>query len=103
MKRRLFLMMSFLLFMIGTAFAQTDVSGTIISKEDGQPVVGATIQVVGSGTGAISDIDGKFKLTLPQGRKTLRISYVGMESQDGVSRKTQLQALSPHAHNFISL
>ena len=95
MKRRLFLMMSFLLFMIGTAFAQTDVSGTIISKEDGQPVVGATIQVVGSGTGAISDIDGKFKLTLPQGRKTLRISYVGMESQDVTAKSNMRIVMIP--------
>lgn len=95
MKRRLFLMMSFLLFMIGTSFAQTDVSGTIISKEDGQPVVGATIQVVGSGTGAISDIDGKFKLTLPQGRKTLRISYVGMESQDVTAKSNMRIVMIP--------
>ena len=86
MERRLFFMVSFLLFMIGTAFAQTDVSGIIISKDDGQPVVGATIQIVGSGTGTISDIDGKFKLNLPQGKKTLRISYVGMETQEVIAK-----------------
>lgn len=95
MKRRLFLMMSFLLFMIGTAFAQTDVSGTIISKEDGQPVVGATIQVVGSGTGAISDIDGKFKLTLPQGKRTLRITYVGMEPLDVTAKNNMRIVMEP--------
>ena len=74
--------MCFLFLLMGTAFSQTDVSGTIISKEDGQPVVGATIQVVGSGTGAITDIAGKFKLTMPQGKRTLRITYVGMEPLD---------------------
>ena len=95
MRRRLFLTMCFLFLLMGTAFSQTDVSGTIISKEDGQPVVGATIQVVGSGTGAITDIDGKFKLTMPQGKRTLRITYVGMEPLDVTAKNNMRIVMEP--------
>lgn len=100
MKRRLFLMMSFLMLMIGTAFAQTDVSGVIISKEDGQPIVGATIQVVGSGMGAISDINGKFQLKMPKDKHTLRVSYVGMESQDVTAKRNMRIVLVPVQKNI---
>ena len=33
---------------IGAALAQTKVSGTVISSEDGQPVIGASIVIVGT-------------------------------------------------------
>jgi len=63
----------------GMALAQMQVTGTVVSQEDDQPVIGATIQVPGTQIGAVTNIDGKFSLTLPAGKKTLRITYVGME------------------------
>jgi TonB-linked SusC/RagA family outer membrane protein len=55
----------------------------VISEEDNQPVIGASVLVVGSQLGVITDIDGKFTISnVPTSAKTLRISYVGMETQD---------------------
>lgn len=42
------------------------VSGTIVSKSDGQPVIGATILEQGTTNGTITDFDGKFSLTVKQ-------------------------------------
>ena len=65
--------------MIGTALAQTKVNGTVISQEDNEPVIGASVLVVGTNTGTVTDASGKFSLTVPAGKSTLRITYVGME------------------------
>lgn len=79
MKKRLTMLMACLFLMLGGVLAQTQVSGVIVSQSDGEPVVGASVLVVGTNVGAVSDANGRFTLTLPDGQKTLRITYVGME------------------------
>lgn len=62
-------------------YAQSlNVTGVVLSTEDGLPVVGATIQVQGTTTGTVTDMDGRFSLSVKQGSK-LVVSYVGMTSQ----------------------
>ena len=56
------------------------ISGTIIDEED-NPVIGATIQVKGTTIGTVSDIDGHYTLTLPNGNRNVEASYIGMETQ----------------------
>ncbi len=59
------------------------VTGVVLSEDDGQPVVGASVSVKGTKVGAISDIDGKFTIfNLPSSAKTLVVSYIGMISQE---------------------
>ena len=65
--------------MIGTALAQTKVNGTVVSQEDNEPVIGASVLVVGTNTGTVTDANGRFSLDVPAGKTTLRITYVGME------------------------
>ena len=79
MKERLTMLVACLLLMVGGAIAQTKVNGTVTSQEDGEPVVGASVLVVGTQTGTVTDANGKFSLTCPEGKNTLRITYVGME------------------------
>ena len=79
MKQRLTMLLAAMLLMVGTALAQTKVNGTVIAQEDNEPVVGASVLVVGTNIGAITDANGKFSLTVPAGKNTLRITYVGME------------------------
>ena len=63
---------------IGTTFAQNKISGTVISAEDGEPVIGASVLINGTkNTGVTTNFDGKFTITVPQGKK-LKISYIGM-------------------------
>ena len=79
MKQRLTMILASMFLMVGVALAQTKVSGTVTSQEDGQPVIGASVLVVGTQVGTVTDADGKFSLTCPAGKSTLRITYVGME------------------------
>ena len=79
MKKRLTMFLAALFLMVGTALAQTKVNGTVVSQEDGGPVVGASVLVVGTQIGTVTNGEGKFSLTVPAGKSTLRITYVGME------------------------
>ena len=73
-------MISLFLF-AGSALAQTKVSGTVLSQEDGQPIIGAAVKVVGTATGMLTDVNGKFNITLPSEKGQLEISYLGYVSQ----------------------
>ena len=79
MKKKLTMFFAFLFLSLGLAMAQTKVNGTVISQDDNEPVIGASVLVVGTNTGTVTDASGRFELTVPAGKKTLRITYVGME------------------------
>ena len=81
MKKSLTMLMVSLFLFVGTALAQTKVTGTVLSQEDGQPIIGAAVKVDGTGIGMLTDVNGKFSLTLPEGKKSLTISYLGFESK----------------------
>lgn len=62
------------------SFAQTTVTGTV-NDDSGLPLPGANIIVVGTSSGAISDFDGKFSLTVSQNPPfTIQVSSVGFET-----------------------
>ncbi len=65
----------------GMALAQTTVTGKVVSQEDGEPVIGASVRIVGTKTGTATDVDGNF--TLPNASKdaVLEISYLGMQTK----------------------
>lgn len=69
---------------------QKTVRGVVISAEDGQPVIGASVVVKGhTSVGVATDLDGKFTLNVPGGAKTLIVSYIGMKTQEvSISNKT---------------
>ena len=77
MEKRLFMFLAGLFLSIGIAVAQTQVTGTVVSGEDGEPIVGASVKVSGTKTGTITDVDGKFALNVPEGTK-LVVTYLGM-------------------------
>ena len=78
---RKFLSLGLGLALSGTmAMAQTQIRGTVVD-EAGEPVIGASIIVVGTTTGTVTNFDGTFELNAPQGAKQVTISYVGMVSQ----------------------
>ena len=68
----------------------TRITGTVLSAEDGEPIIGASIIVKGTTTGTVTNFDGTFSLDVPQSAKTLMISYIGMRSQE-VAIKPTLQ------------
>ena len=79
MKQKLILFFVSMLCMATTALAQTKITGTVLSQEDGEPVIGATVMVQGDKKGTVTDINGKFTINVPSGKK-LSISYVGMKT-----------------------
>ena len=79
MEKRLMTLLTMFLLCVGAAFSQTKVNGTVVSQDDGQPVIGASVYIVGTNTGTVTDANGRFSLTCPAGKQTLRISCIGME------------------------
>lgn len=73
-----------LLFMIACITVQAQdlqVSGTVISKTDGEPIIGASVVEVENNTnGTITDFNGNFSLSVKKGAQ-LTISYIGFKSQ----------------------
>lgn len=61
--------------------AQVSVSGRITGAADGEPLIGATVAIEGTSGGAVSDIDGRFRLTAPSTESVLVFSYTGMLSK----------------------
>ena len=100
--KKLSMMLAGLFLSVGISLAQTKVTGTVVSYEDNEPIIGATIQVVGNaGVGTITDYDGNFTLDVPEGMKTLRITYVGMEPLEvAVSTKTLRIQLRNDVHTL---
>ena len=92
MEKRLALFLFALLLSIGTAFGQTKITGTVISQDDGDPIIGASVMIQGTTMGTVTDIDGKFSLDVPAGKK-LVVSYIGMATQ----------TLSPKAGMVVTL
>lgn len=66
------------LFLSVGAFAQNDVKGTV-KDASGEPIIGATIRVIGQDGGAITDFDGNFTIKAAPGAK-IQVSYIGYKT-----------------------
>ncbi len=84
---------------LGVALAQTQVSGTV-NDESGEPVIGASVLVVGTQMGTVTDVDGNFSLSVPKGSKTLRVSYIGMQSKNVAVASRVKVTLRQDGHNL---
>lgn len=64
-----------------SAYAQNQrtVTGTVMD-ESGEPLIGASVKVVGEPIGAATDLDGRYTLKVPAAAKQLTFSYVGYEN-----------------------
>ena len=101
MEKRLMLFIAAFFLMIGTALAQTKVNGTVVTQLDNEPVIGASIMVVGTNEGTVTDANGRFELVMPEGKKTLRITYVGMEPLE-VSARPNMRIVLADDENALS-
>ena len=80
MKRKLTMMLLCMAATL-TAWAQTAITGTVVSAADKEPVIGATVKVKGASQGTVTDLNGKFSINVQAG-KTLVFSYIGMQSKE---------------------
>ena len=63
------------------ASASKTVKGKVVSAADNEPLIGATVQAVGSNQGTSTDINGEFTVTVNDNVTQLKISYVGYKEQ----------------------
>lgn len=78
-----------LLFTIGLLFVMAaasraqsrTISGTV-QGDNNQPIAGASVQVKNSNVGGTTDENGRFTLTIPTGKETLVVSFVGFETRE---------------------
>ena len=56
------------------------VSGTIFDEYN-EPIIGALITVAGTQIGTVSDVDGRYTITMPNGNRRLVVNFIGYESQ----------------------
>lgn len=84
MRRRVLFTLVCLFVWTITAMSQTQtVTGTVVSADDGEPIIGASILVRGTTMGTVTDLDGNFQISnVPTSAKTLMISFVGMKTQE---------------------
>ena len=63
---------------------EVTVTGTITSSEDGSAIPGANVIVSGTTQGTVTDMDGKFTITVPSSESNLTFSFVGFRTQEMV-------------------
>lgn len=56
------------------------VSGVVLDEE-GEPLIGCSVMVVGTSLGTVTDVNGRYSIALPRGNNQLRFAYVGYLSQ----------------------
>ena len=95
MEKRLTMFLACLFLSVGMALAQTKVTGTVLSQEDGEPIVGATIQVVGTKSGGLTDVNGRFSVEVPRNGALLRVSFLGFAPQEVTARNNMTVTLVP--------
>ena len=70
------------------------VNGTVLGIDNQEPVIGATILVVGSHIGTVTDMDGKFSLKVPADA-TLQVSFIGMRMEKVKAKPEMIIYLHP--------
>lgn len=81
MRKHLLTLLCLSLGLIQIAFSQDrQISGTVTSAEDGSSYPGVTVMVPGTTIGAITDLDGRYTITVPDNATELQFKYVGMKT-----------------------
>lgn len=52
-------------------------SGMVLFEEDNEPIVGASVRIAGTNIGTMTDLNGKYSITIPSSGGSLEISYIG--------------------------
>ena len=79
--KRLFSFMMVMCLISMSALASKTVTGRVVSASDNEPLIGASVQAIGSNQGTGTDVNGEFSLTVNDNVKQLRVSYVGYQEQ----------------------
>lgn len=82
-----------LLFVVLPTHAQRLIKGRVVAEENAEPLIGATVKLKSNpSTGTITDFDGNFQLTIPEGEQILVFSYFGLKTEE-VRAEPDMQAV----------
>ncbi|HEC45029.1 MAG TPA: SusC/RagA family TonB-linked outer membrane protein, partial [Bacteroides sp.] len=82
MKKVLFFLVLIAAMILNVNAQDRTLAGTVISSEDGLPLIGATIVLQGTTVGVITDVNGKFQIAYDGSAESLLISYIGYEAME---------------------
>uniref|UniRef100_A0AB33JB42 TonB-dependent receptor n=1 Tax=Prevotella sp. GTC17259 TaxID=3236795 RepID=A0AB33JB42_9BACT len=73
-------------------YAQKTLTGVVTDgTANGEPIIGASVVVTGTGSGGVTDLDGRFSIQVPAGKKSVTVSYIGYRSQTvNIEGKTRI-------------
>lgn len=69
-------------FVVGSALAQRTVSGRVTEQAGGEPLIGATVIVKGTNSGATTDVDGRYTIRVNNDNDVLVVKYTGFRGQE---------------------
>ena len=98
MKKRLAMLLVGIFLSLGMSLAQNKISGTVY-EDTGEPCIGASVVIQGTKQGTTTDINGKFTITVPAGKK-ITVSYVGMVSQTLTPKNNMKITLKSDSHTL---
>ena len=80
--RHKLLLLWLLLFISGVADAQVTIRGRVVDSSDSQPVIGATVRVVGNKKSAVvTNIDGQFSIEVPDMQAEVEAFFIGFPNK----------------------
>jgi TonB-dependent starch-binding outer membrane protein SusC len=93
--KRIFMLLSLLVLAGALVMGQTvQITGTVTSSEDNQPIAGASVFIKGTTIGALTGVDGRFVVTAPSNAQSLVISFIGFRTQEiPIEKRTNINAV----------
>jgi TonB-linked SusC/RagA family outer membrane protein len=82
MKKMINVLLCFMISISVMVAQNVRVTGTVVSGDDNEPIVGASVMAKGTSIGTITNLDGQFDLNVPASARILIISYIGMQSEE---------------------
>ena len=80
--KRFLLLLAVAVMAFGQVWAEAQtIKGTVVNDADGEPIIGASIQIKGTSQGTITDVDGSFSIEAEPGA-TIVVSFIGMNTQE---------------------
>lgn len=79
--KRLSLLIVMVFCAFASALAQRTITGAVTGP-DGSPLIGVSVLVKGTSVGTVTDFDGRYSLSIPEGQNSIMFSYTGYESQE---------------------
>lgn len=88
MKQRILFLLMALFGLYGQVMAQTSITGNV-KDNTGEPIIGASVMIAGTGNGTVTDFDGNFQMKANDGDE-LTISYIGF-----ITQKVKVKGTAP--------